>query len=246
MKLTLYAFILFSALATLQARAQTKPEQVRLSFGGSAGHLFTVNGIPYETQIDGDAIASSPDWQPETPPPVDSATAAKTARRQLKELVEEDAGWQVDEISLCRVSTAPEKWYYRITFAKSFQGHASKTIPLLVDFSGRSGKVWMEKSMVNIWVNMAYDDALAAIKLCDGVHIIPGNDPEPGAITWSFNGYDAIVALRAENGRISGMTYWTRKDFESNETSRTTTSQRIKRATFFTHEKKVSINTVKQ
>jgi len=253
MKLTHYALILFSAFGAHQVKAQTNPGQMRLSWGGSTGHLFTVNAMPYQTQISREAIASSPDWQFENSPPVDFATAAKTARRQLKELVEDEASWQVDEISLCRVTSAPEKWYYRITFAKPVQGQAPKTIPFLVDFSGNSGKVWIEKSLVTIWMNMSYDDALGAIRLCDGVQIGPApviggpaTDQALSGVIWSFDGYDAIIALWADKGRVSRMTYWTRKDFESSETTRAAAGQSIRGVKFFTTEKKVSINTNKQ
>lgn len=252
MRLTRYALILFTAFGTHQLKAQTHPNQVRFPLGGSKGHLFTVKGIPYKTQIGGETIASSPDWHFENSPPVDFATAAKTARRQLKELVEDEASWQVDEISLCRVTAAPGKWYYQIDFAKPNQ-ERSKTIPLLVDFSGNSGKVWIEKSLVTIWMDTPYDDTLAAIRLCDGVQMGPASEaggfakeqPPNGGI-WSFEGYDAIIALSADHGRVSRMTYWTRKEFETGDAIRATTGQSIIGATFYTKEKKVSIKTTAQ
>src|SRR6185503_10583350 len=139
-KLTHYALILFSAFRAHQVKAQTNPDPPRLSWGGSKGHLFSVNAIPYQTQISREAIESSPDWRVENSPPLSFAATAKTARQQLKELVDDEASWQVDEISVCRVTSGPEKWYYRINFTKSIQGQSTKNIPLLVDFTGSSGK----------------------------------------------------------------------------------------------------------
>jgi hypothetical protein len=254
MKLTHYALILFSIFVNLQVKAQPTPERVRFSVGGSAGYLFTVNGLPYQTQIGGDAIASSPDWQLENPPPLDSATAAKTARRQLKQLVEDDASWQVDEVSLCRVTLVPGKWYYRVAFTKAIQGQAPKTtINLLVDFTGNSGKVWMEKSLIHIRKNMSQEEALAAIRLCDGVQIgstsvasNSSNEQASSGVIWSFHGYDAIIALWSENGRVSRMNYWTRKSYENSWANHGAPGQNVREVTFYTNEKKVSISTIKQ
>lgn len=175
--------------------------------------------------------------------------AAKTARRQLNELVEDEAGWQVEEISLCRVTTAPGKWYYQIDFAKPHEERA-KIIPLLVDFSGNSGKVWIEKSRVTLWINTSYEDTLAAIRLCDGVQVGSGsvsggtfNEKVRNGVFWSFAGYDAIIAISADHGKVSSMTYWTRKEFETGDSTRPKTGQSIYGATFLTKEKKVSIQT---
>ena len=252
MKLRHYALILFTAFGIHQAKAQTNTDPVRRSWGGSKGRLFSVKGIPYESQITGEAIASSPDWHFENPPPVDIATAAKTARRQLKELVDDEASWQIDEISLCRVTTAPRKWYYEIEFSKPNEERA-KTIPLFVDFSGSSGKVWMETSLVTIWKNNSYEDTLAAIRLCDGVQVGSGlviggtsSDQSQGGVLWSFEGYDAVIAISTVAGKVSGMTYWTRKEFATSAATRAATGQLIIGATFYTKEKKVSINTAKQ
>jgi len=238
MKLHNYSLILLTAFAAYQVKAQSNTDRLRFLSGGSKGRQFTVKGVPYQTQIGGEAIASSPDWHFEISPPVDFATATRIARRQLRELVEDEASWQVDEISLCRATTAPGKWYYHIEFGKP-NLEPAKRIPLFVDFSGNSGKVWIEKSRVTIWMYTTYEDTLAAIKLCDGVEM----GPSSYGIIWSFEGYDAIIAISTDNGKVSGMRYWTRKEYETGLATAATSGQSIIGATFSTKEKKVSVNT---
>lgn len=238
MKLRHYILVLFTAFGIHQVTAQTNTDPIRFSWGGSKGRLFSVKGIPYQSQIASEAIASSPDWHFEDRPPVDFATAAKTARRQLKELVDDEASWQIDEISLCRVTTAPRKWYYEIEFSKP-NDERSKTIPLFVDFSGNSGKVWMETSLITVWKNKSYEDTLAAIRLCHGVEM----GPSSYGVIWSFEGYDAIIAVSTDNGKVSGMRYWTRKEYDAALATGATTGQSIIGAKFYTKEKKVSVNT---
>ena|SRR5690349_10128830 len=90
MKLNYIALLLFTAFGIDHVNAQPLQALARSSFV-ARGQLFSIKGIPYQSQIDGEAIASSPDWHIENTPPVDTATAAKTTRRQLKELVEDEA-----------------------------------------------------------------------------------------------------------------------------------------------------------
>lgn len=211
-----------------------------------------MKGIPYESWIGGEAIASSPDWNIENAPPVDFATAVKVARRQLKELVDDEDSWQIDEIGLRRVNTAPRKWYYEVIFSKPTDERAMP-IPLFVDFSGNPGSASIETSLITISKQDRYEDTVAAMKLCGGVQVdsniaIAGtsNEQAPIGVLWSFEGYDAVIGISIVAGKVTGMTYWTRKEFEAFTQTRATTGKSILRATFYTKEKKVSVGTAKQ
>lgn len=253
MKIVYFLTILIVALAGGNAGGQNIAQKPQVSWGGSRGHRFMLNAIPYMTQITREAIEAGPSWQLEEPPPLKSAAVVATARKQLKELTDDEANWNVDEISITKVSTLPAKWYYRIDFTKEVPSQSRKTVTLLVDFSGQPGKVWVDSTLIQLWLNMSAEEVLAVVKFCGGVRLEsssraddPGVSQSSNGGVWSFEGYDAIVAVQFENGKISKMRYWTRKDFPGSGANVGDSGQDIIGASFLTAEKKISVHTTKR
>lgn len=250
MKIAHFLTILVAALAGVNAGGQNIAEKPQLSWGGSRGHRFMLNAIPYMTQITSEAIEAGPAWQLEEPPPLKFVTVVATARKQLKELTEDEANWNLDEVGITKVSTHATKWYYTIEFTKDVAGQSRKTVTLLVDFSGKPGKVWVDATHIQLWLNMSNEDARAVVKLCGGVKIEssfsadnPGANQSSDGGIWSFEGYDALLALQFKQGKLSSMRYWARKDFRGSGANPDDSGQDIIGASFLTTEKKISIKT---
>ena len=87
---------------------------------------------------------------------------------------------------------------------------------------------------VRVTVGMGCDDAVALIKKHSGKDITPGLEvvgpkglhPLTG-IYWEFEDYDAIIALRSKDGKVTGMTFWTKKDFGESKSHRAQKEQSI-------------------
>ena len=106
-------------------------------------HLFTVAGVEYATFIDGAALAASPEWDFDKSPPISFKRVVEITREELRKLVNNEADWQVRAITLRRVANPPyqQKWYYEV----SFHLPQDRTLNLLVDFSGKPGKVMLKR-----------------------------------------------------------------------------------------------------
>ena len=87
---------------------------------------------------------------------------------------------------------------------------------------------------VRIAVGMGRDDVVNIIKKHGGVDITSGlavvgpkgEHPLKG-FYWSFRDYDAIIELSPRDGKIVGITYWTKKDFGESKNHRAKTEQSI-------------------
>lgn len=102
---------------------------------------------------------------------------------------------------------------------------------------------------VRIAVGMSRDEAVALIQKHSATDITPGLDLEvvggkgerPTGIYWAFKDYDAVITLAAQDGKVTAMTYWTRKDFDENKSHRAATEQAIAALKIDTAVKAVSI-----
>lgn len=106
---------------------------------------------------------------------------------------------------------------------------------------------------IRITVGMTRDAAVANIKKHSGKDITPGlavvgpNGEWPlTGIYWSFDDYDAIITLSAQNGKVSHMTYWRKKDFGESKDHRAKTEQSIRTLKLDTKTKGVSIEKAKR
>jgi hypothetical protein len=101
---------------------------------------------------------------------------------------------------------------------------------------------------VRIVVGMSREDTVALIKKHSGTDITPGlevvgpNGEHPlTGIYWEFQDYDAIITLATKDGKISAMTFWSKKDFGESKSHRAKTEQSITALKIDTKKKEVSI-----
>lgn len=101
---------------------------------------------------------------------------------------------------------------------------------------------------VRIAVGMGRDDAVALIKKHSGKDITPGlevvgpkGEHPLAGIYWAFQDYDAIITLGAKDGKVTTVTFWTKKDFWESKSHRAKTEQSITALKFDTKKKEVSI-----
>ncbi len=101
---------------------------------------------------------------------------------------------------------------------------------------------------VRIALGMSREEAVALIKKHSGTDITPGMEvvgpkgewPLKG-IYWEFRDYDAIITLSAKDGKVTGMTFWRKKDFGESKSQRAKTEQSITTLKIDTKTKEVSI-----
>jgi hypothetical protein len=102
---------------------------------------------------------------------------------------------------------------------------------------------------VRIAVGMDYNNTISVIKKHGGSDITPrmevmgpkGEWPVVG-LYWAFSDYDAIISLSGgKDGKVTGISLWTRKDFGENKLHRAKTEQKIEALKIDTKTKKVSI-----
>ena len=106
---------------------------------------------------------------------------------------------------------------------------------------------------VRIALGMTRDAAVEAIKkhggkdITSGLAVVgPKGEWLLTGIYWSFDDYDAIITLSAPNGKVSHMTYWTKKDFGESKNHRAKTEKSIRTLKLDTKTKGVSIEEAKQ
>jgi hypothetical protein len=106
-------------------------------------HLFTVADVEYATFIDGAALAASPEWDLDKSPPISFKRVVEITREELRKLVNNEPDWQVRAITIRRVANPPyqQKWYYEV----SFRLPKDRSVNLLVDFSGKPGKLMLKR-----------------------------------------------------------------------------------------------------
>jgi hypothetical protein len=101
---------------------------------------------------------------------------------------------------------------------------------------------------VRIAVGQSRDEVVATIKKHGGTDITPGLEvvgpkgehPLTG-IYWEFRDYDAIITVTAKDGKVTGMTFWTKKDFGESKSHRAKTEQSITALKLDTKTRAVSI-----
>jgi len=101
---------------------------------------------------------------------------------------------------------------------------------------------------VRIVVGMGSDDAVALIKKHSGKDITPGMELDgpkgelpPTGLYWGFQDYDAIFTLDEKDGKVTAMTFWTKKDFGESKSHRAKTRLSITALKIDTNKKEVSI-----
>jgi len=100
---------------------------------------------------------------------------------------------------------------------------------------------------------MSHDEAVAIIKKHSGRDITSGlaitgskgEWPLTG-IYWAFKDYDAIIGLFSREGKVTELTYWTKKDFGESKSHRAQTEQNIKALKIDTGTREVSIEKTKR
>jgi|GEM_PF-2050298 len=101
---------------------------------------------------------------------------------------------------------------------------------------------------VRIAVGMSRDETVALLKQHSATDITPGlavvgpkgEHPLTG-IYWEFKDYDAIITLTAKEGKVTAMTYWTKKDFGESKSHRAKTNLSITTLKIDTKKRKVAI-----
>ncbi len=101
---------------------------------------------------------------------------------------------------------------------------------------------------VRIAVGQSRDEVIALIQKHGATDITPGMEivgpkgewPLQG-IYWEFRDYDAIIALTPKDGKITAMTYWTKKDFDESKSHRAKAEQGVTTLKLDTKTKGVSI-----
>ncbi len=101
---------------------------------------------------------------------------------------------------------------------------------------------------VRFTVGMSRDDAVALIKKHSGKDITPGlavvgpkgEHPLTG-IYWEFQDLDAIITVTAKDGKVTAMTFWSKKDFGESKSHRAKTEQSITALKIDTEKREVSI-----
>lgn len=104
-----------------------------------------------------------------------------------------------------------------------------------------------------ITIGMSRDEVVAIIKQNGGTDITPslevvgpkGEYPLTG-IYWMFRDYDAIITVTAKKRKVTGMTFWTKKDFGESKSHRYKTEQSIRTLKLDTKTRRVSIEKNKE
>ena len=101
---------------------------------------------------------------------------------------------------------------------------------------------------VRIAVGMKQTEVIALIQKHGGVDITSGLEiigskgvSTPKGIFWEFKDYDAVVSLSETGGRLSGLGYWSEKDFGESKSRRAETRRTINVLKLDVDTKKISI-----
>lgn len=98
-------------------------------------------------------------------------------------------------------------------------------------------------------VGMSHAEASAIIKKHSGKDITSGlalGGSGQAGLYWSFGDYDAVVELPSRDGKISSITYWTKKNFGESKNHRAETAQRVTTLKLDTKTKSVSMEKAEQ
>ncbi|MGC3961163.1 MAG: hypothetical protein QM813_25520 [Verrucomicrobiota bacterium] len=101
---------------------------------------------------------------------------------------------------------------------------------------------------VRIAVGMSRDDTVVIIKkhggadITSGLEVVGPKGEHPlTSIYWEFQDYDAIITLTTKDGKVTAMTFWTKKDFGESKSHPAKTEQPITALKLDTKTKGVSI-----
>ena len=86
--------------------------------------------------------ALGPEWEPSSPLPIDLAKAEEIARTELRKLAPDESRWVATDFEISRFGRRAN-WYYAVTLKPQFEftGVRSDTFTVLVDFSGKAGRI---------------------------------------------------------------------------------------------------------
>ncbi len=102
---------------------------------------------------------------------------------------------------------------------------------------------------VRLEVGMKRDEAVALIQRHGGRDLTPhlalgttkGRRPPPEGVCWEFADHDAVVMLFAQDGKLTGMTWWTKKDFHESKSRRAAAAQEITALVLDTRSRRVTV-----
>ena len=101
---------------------------------------------------------------------------------------------------------------------------------------------------VRLSVGMKHEEAISLIQKHGGIDITsnlaivaPKNGLPPKNIFWAFKDYDAVVSLSETDGKLAGMSYWNKEDFDKSKSHRAKTEQKIGALKLDTKTKRASI-----
>lgn len=88
-------------------------------------------------------------------------------------------------------------------------------------------------------VGMSYELALQIIRECGGEDVTgrqavvgPNGEWPLTGLYWSFEQYDSVIAIGAEDGKLVGISYWTGADFSVSKVHRVKSRKDLKSLTF--------------
>ncbi|RBP46490.1 hypothetical protein DES53_102881 [Roseimicrobium gellanilyticum] len=108
-------------------------------------------------------------------------------------------------------------------------------------------------TVARIAVGMDHKESIALLKKHSAEDITPGlaivgpNGEHPlHGLVWALRDYDAIIELAEQNGKITTLTYWTKKDFGTSKDHRARTEQNVKSLTLDPKGHAVSVEKQKE
>ena len=146
-QLSIFGLSCCAAVVLAQTLPPTLPTPNKQGYDGGAPRVGPVRRT---SQIDGKEYVSileqpavSPDWESSTPLPITLSAAEKLARAELAKVVADESGWITTDFQISRFGAGPS-WYYSVTLKPALQlsGERAESFTILVDFSGKPGRVW--------------------------------------------------------------------------------------------------------
>lgn len=109
------AIVLLGFLITSAVLGQSKTESPNGLRGFSTSVSFQHDGKEYRYTLDSDAIKDTPSWAiSDGEPPLSVVRAAEKGKLQLKKLIIDTGGWDIQYIQLQQADR--KKWFYEIHF----------------------------------------------------------------------------------------------------------------------------------
>ena len=145
-QLYIFGVFCFAAVALAQTLPPTLPTSRNTGYAAFAPRAPAVtrksqiSGKEYISILEQPAV--SPEWEPSAPLPITLAAAEKLARVELAKVVPDESDWIVSDFQISRFGAGPN-WYYSVSLKPILQlsGERPESLTVLVDFSGRPGRV---------------------------------------------------------------------------------------------------------